>query len=125
MLPNREANTVINFGCCSVETLTHIPATQYSLHPVQDTIIHFTTIVNGRACEVLFIFHPFRRACNIIYHEYEIKCSIPCGMPEEGAYKHSIIEVAQQIYEIYFLKNARYNLALLDQSKHPGVCFLV
>jgi hypothetical protein len=109
-------DTNIHFGCYSIETLPHTPALQYTLHLSRDTVIHFTTIVNGKECKARFIFHPFRRDCNITYHEYKIQCSIPSGVSETAAYKRLVIEVAQRIYEVHFSTNAKYTLALLESE---------
>jgi len=105
-----------DFGLCSTETLSSISSSQqYTFHLSLNTTIHFTTIVNGKECTVRFTFHPFRRYCNLTYHEYDIQCSIPFGISDTLC-KRSIVEVAQRIYERYFFQNARYKLALLESE---------
>jgi len=105
-----------DFGLCSTETLPLTSSTQHTLHPSQDTIIHFTTIVIDKEYKVRFIFRPFRRQCNLTYHEYEIHCLIPFGASETTVPKRSIIEVAQRLYLIYFFKNTGYKLDLLESE---------
>jgi hypothetical protein len=105
-----------DFGLCSTEILPLTSSTQHTLHPSQDTVIHFTTIVNDKECKVRFIFHPFRRQCNLTYHEYEIHCLILLGASETTVPRRPIIEVALRLYEIYFFKNAGYKLDLLESE---------
>ena len=106
-----------HFGLCSTEILSGTSLNpQNSLHLTLDTTINFTTIVNDVQCTIRFVFRPFRRDCNLTYHEYEIQCSIPSGKSETTVCKQSIIEVAQQLYEQYFFKNAGYRLALLESE---------
>lgn len=94
----------------STEALSCISSPrQKTLHHSLDTTLHFTTIVNDKECTVYFIFRPFRRECNLTYHEYEIQCWIPVGTVD----KQPIIEIAQRLYEVYFSQNAGYKLQLL------------
>ena len=105
-----------DFGCCSTETLPHTSTIQHELNISEDTTIIFTTIVNKGEYGVRFVFHPFRRLCNITYHEYEIQCSVPSSTSEKTVCKRSIINVAQRLYELYFFKNAGYKLDLLESE---------
>ena len=102
------------FGHCSIQTLSNASPGEYILHQSQYTTIYFTTALGDKWCDICFIFKPFRRACNLVYHEYEIHCLIPHGTPEETICKRLIIAVAQKVYDDYFLKNAGYKVALLE-----------
>jgi hypothetical protein len=104
------------FGLCSTETLPRTSPTQHAFHQSLDTTIGFTTIIDNKECIVRFIFHPFRRHCNITYHEYEIQCTIPFSMSEKTVCRGSIIQVAQRLYDIHFFQNAGYKLALLESE---------
>ena len=95
---------------------TDLPPIQYDLHNSQDTTIHFKTRLGDKECSVRFIFHPFRRKCNLTYHEYELCCSLPHDILEETICKQSIVKVAQRLYEICFSKTAGYKLDVLESE---------
>ena len=115
MGPLESCSRRFEFGACSLQTLPQLQSTdQKTLHSSQATLIHFTTTVDDTLCDVSFTFTPFRRLCNLTYHEYEIHCSIPHGTPHGGLRRRSIIDIAQRLYEIYFSKNAGYRLELLE-----------
>jgi len=83
-----------DFGVCSMEILQHTTTSQHVFHLSRDTLIKFTIIINGHPCIVQFIWHPFRRICNLTYHEYKICCSAPLSVFDGLLWKQSIIEVA-------------------------------
>lgn len=109
-----DCTSKFEFGACSIQTLPCMSPDQYTLHDSQDSVIQFRTTVDYMPCEVSLIFQPFRRRCNLTYHEYEIYCLIPHDTPNEALCRRSIIEIAQRLYEIHFSKNAGYKLELLE-----------
>jgi hypothetical protein len=112
MIPN-EIPTLIeyNFDVCSEDA-------QYPLHHHTDTAIRFSTTVNDIPCTVCLVFKPFRRRCNLTYHEYEISCLIPHGASVEDVSqsKLSIAAGAQRLYDKCFFTNAGYKLAILQNE---------
>jgi hypothetical protein len=98
---NMTANPIeYNFDICSEDA-------QYTLHDKNETTVQFSIILNQVPCTVCLIFTPFRRpSCNLIYHEYEIRCTIPLGAPLEAVSrsKHLIVAEVQRLYTKCFAK---------------------
>jgi len=106
---------VFDFGACSMATLGHASKDQCILHASKDTVIRFS-ISSQQLCEVDLVFHPFRRDCNLTYHEYKIICAFPLGTPKDTSYKSSIIGIAHRLYENHFIQNAGFKLQLLEEE---------
>ncbi len=89
---------------------------QYHLDETQKTIIRFLITVIDILCTVHLIFSPFRRSCNLTYHEYEVDCLVPSDAAREvvSQSKHSIILEAQRLYDVCFSANAGYKLVILE-----------
>ncbi|KAH8797817.1 hypothetical protein F5884DRAFT_147134 [Xylogone sp. PMI_703] len=93
------SSTEFQFGHRSAKTSsTKKKVIQYSLHPTEETSINFTTTIDDECYKVRFVFKPFRRKCNLTYHEYEIHCSTPQRESEAGIrYKIALLETEVQI----------------------------
>jgi hypothetical protein len=110
----RAVSSVYDFGLCSPEP--DLPPDEYDLHSLQDTTILFRTSIGDQECDVQLIFHPFRRTCNLTYHEYEVRCFLPRGTPRDAVCKRSVVKAAQRIYEMCFSKKAGYKLDVLESE---------
>jgi len=108
MIPH-EAPFEYDFDICTEDA-------QYPLHKTHGTIIRFSITVTGILCVVRLVFSPFRRSCNLTYHEYEIVCLVPSDACREvvSRSKPSIIVAAQQLYDKCFSANAGYKLEILE-----------
>ena len=99
----------VDFGLCSKESIQHRSSDQYSFHNSRSSSFHFRTVVYSSEFAVNVTFKPFRRACNFVYHEYEITSTAP-PLSEDALCQsqNSIIEVVQHLYDAHFKDTPRF-----------------
>ncbi|KUJ13174.1 uncharacterized protein LY89DRAFT_784933 [Mollisia scopiformis] len=108
-----------DLGLCT-EAALPVSTIQYTLGD-EEVVVRFSTIVHQTECEVRLIFHPFRRRCNITYHEYSLHCRVPFSLSQVPVHRSPIIKIAQGIYDKFFRDNAGYKFSLLAKELEISV----
>ena len=91
---------------------THNPEPQHSFRHDASVRVSVIACVGNIDFHLFLTFIPFRRTCNFVYHEYEIRCLVPSGdwgVERLDALRPPLVNVARILYEAHFRKGAGYS----------------